>query len=115
MNSWEAIGSVGLANIDLVQRNAELFVFIGEKDSRNKGAALQAIRLMAAHGFNNFNLHRVWVRVFAFNVAGQHLFQKCGFAIEGRLREAKCLDGKYHDVIFMGMLEHELHENHRAS
>jgi RimJ/RimL family protein N-acetyltransferase len=46
--------------------------------------------------------------VVAENVAARRVYAKVGFVEEGRSREAFRRDGKWHDMILMGLLEHEL-------
>jgi len=56
------------------------------------------------YGFKTMNFYRLEAEVAAYNKGGQKLFKKLGFVEEGRLREAKFLDGKYYDIIRYGML-----------
>jgi RimJ/RimL family protein N-acetyltransferase len=52
-------------------------------------------------------LHRVSVRVVAYNERAIQAYKKCGFRIEGREREAALVDGVWHDDVIMGVLESE--------
>ena len=49
-------------------------------------------------------LHRVGLSVFSFNERAIRSYEKAGFRIEGRLREAISRDGRYWDEIQMGIL-----------
>lgn len=49
-------------------------------------------------------LERVELTVFAANENARRLYEKLGFAHEGRLRKAKKLDGSYDDLLWMGLL-----------
>jgi RimJ/RimL family protein N-acetyltransferase len=49
-------------------------------------------------------LHRLSVRVLAFNGRAIRAYQKCGFRIEGRERESAWIDGTWHDDLIMGLL-----------
>ncbi|MNW10242.1 Spermidine N(1)-acetyltransferase [compost metagenome] len=60
-----------------------------------------------AHAFGELGLHRVSLRVLAFNERAIASYRKSGFSIEGREREAALIDGAWHDDIMMGILAHE--------
>ena len=57
--------------------------------------------------FGRIGLHRVGLSVFAFNERAVRSYQKAGFQVEGRLREAIARDGRYWDEIHMGVLRDE--------
>ena len=54
--------------------------------------------------FERIGLHRVGLSVFSFNERAIRSYEKAGFRIEGRLREAIARDGRYWDEIQMGVL-----------
>ena len=49
-------------------------------------------------------LERVELDVFASNKVAISLYKKYGFAVEGRKRKARKLDGAYDDIILMALL-----------
>jgi RimJ/RimL family protein N-acetyltransferase len=63
--------------------------------------------LVLGHAFHDLKLHRISIRVLAYNTRAIRSYQKCGFLIEGREREAAFVNGRWHDDIIMGLLEHE--------
>jgi len=50
------------------------------------------------------NLNRISAGMVGENVASKRLFEKVGFTLEGTLREAFYLNGKYHDCYRYGIL-----------
>jgi RimJ/RimL family protein N-acetyltransferase len=92
---------------DWISRNAEVGIVIGEKDYWNKGYGSEAMQLMLKHGFETLNLHRIWLRVYGFNTRAIRAYEKSGFVHEGRKREASFIQGKYHDVLIMSVLQPE--------
>jgi RimJ/RimL family protein N-acetyltransferase len=50
-------------------------------------------------------LHRIGIRVLAYNTRAIRAYEKCGFTIEGREREAAFVNGVWHDDMMMGLLE----------
>lgn len=101
------IGSISLHNIDHLNRNAYIGIFIGGEEQRSKGYGAEAIRLVLNYGFKTMNLHSINLTVYADNFAGISCYKKVGFLEVGRLPEVLFIDGKYVDKIYMSILEHE--------
>jgi RimJ/RimL family protein N-acetyltransferase len=101
------IGSCGLDMASEANRTAELGIMIGEKDCWGLGYGTDAIVTLCGLGFRQLNLHRVGLCVFPFNPRGQRCYEKCGFQVEGRQREAVFKHGQYHDIVLMGILREE--------
>jgi len=104
---WVFVGNSGLLEIDWQNRLAEIGIHIGEKSYWNQGFGTKVLRLMLKHGFENLNLHRIWLRVFENNQRALHAYEKAGFTLEGKFREAQFIEGKYVDVMIMSMLQSE--------
>ena len=103
----ELIGSVGLDKIKDVSRSAVLGIFIGNDKYRSNGYGTEAIKLLLEYGFKYLNLHSIKLTVLDVNARAYKCYIKCGFKETGRDREAMYLNGKYHDVIHMDILESE--------
>jgi len=104
---WKLIGNCSVFDIDSISRQAELGIMIGEKDEWNKGYGAETMSLLLRHCFETLNLNRAYLRVYAGNERGKRAYEKAGFVVEGRLREAVYKCGKYDDVIVMGALRSE--------
>jgi len=98
------IGNIAIENIDTVNRNAEIGIIIGDKRSRGKGYATEAIMLVADHAFNKLNLHKLYTGMVSGNETSKRVFEKAGFHVEGILREHFYLNGAYLDCYRMGLL-----------
>ena len=72
--------------------------------NRGRGYGTQATRLVLGYAFETVGLHRVSLEVYSFNPRAQHVYETCGFRVEGRQREALRWDGEWHDAIVMGIL-----------
>jgi RimJ/RimL family protein N-acetyltransferase len=101
------IGSCAFSQLDADNGSALFHITIGEKDLWGRGYGTEATRLMLAHAFTNMGLHRVSLAVFAFNERAIRSYEKVGFVVEGRARDAIYRDGRYWDEIDMSMLESE--------
>lgn len=103
----ELAGSISLWGADSKDRDAELAILIGPKERWGQGLGTEAVRLMLDYGFREMNLHRIHLHVHGYNARAMRAYEKCGFQVEGRLREAFFRDGKWHDRLVMGILQRE--------
>lgn len=99
-----AIGVVQLVDIHSVHRSAELIIRIGAEESRNRGHGTDAVRIAVAHAFNDLNLQRVWLRVFATNARAISAYKKAGFVEEGVMQRACFIHGAWVDETIMAIL-----------
>lgn len=103
--SNELIGSCQLHTIQSVHRSAELQIRIGDTAARGRGRGTDALRLLLRFGFGDLNLHRIYLHVFASNTRARHVYEKLGFRVDGQLRDAAFVDGRYVDIVVMSMLQ----------
>jgi RimJ/RimL family protein N-acetyltransferase len=101
------IGFCGLFEIDETSRTCELGIFIGDKEYWGRGYGRDAVRLLLGYAFRLRNLRRMWLEVHSENERAIRAYKSCGFVEEGRLREHAWLDGRYVDMVFMGVLREE--------
>jgi diamine N-acetyltransferase len=107
VESGQLVGMVSLTRIDYVHRNAEFNAMVGEREARNEGVGTEATRAMVRHGLFDLNLHRIYVSILRDNVGSLRMCEKAGFREEGTIREGAYKNGRYHDLILMGVLKSE--------
>jgi RimJ/RimL family protein N-acetyltransferase len=107
IKSQQLIGSCQLHSISAVHRSGELQMRLGGAGYRGKGYGSEALALLLAIAFDDVNLQRVYLHVFATNQPAICLYEKQGFVQEGILRKAAYINGEYLDVIVMGILRSE--------
>jgi len=56
--------------------------------------------------------HRSYAIIFGYNEPSIKFFEKNGFKFEGKHREARFWDGKFHDELVYGILDDEYFEEH---
>lgn len=105
LDSGRLIGSCQLLGVHPIHRHAELQVRIGEAAARGHGYGTQALELLVRFGFVDLHLHRISLHVFADNAVAIRTYEKVGFRREGVLRDAAYVDGRYVDVVIMGILK----------
>ncbi len=101
------IGNLGLHDINWVNSHTTLGIVIGEKNYWSKGYGSDAIHVALSHAFHTLNLNRVELRVFEDNARGIRAYEKCGFKLEGRLRQIVFRHGRYCDELVMSVLRSE--------
>ena len=106
-DEWVKIGNMGFFDFDHRARKAEVGIMIGNKDFWNQGYGTEAMTLLLKHGFETLNLHRIMLQVYEDNPRAIRCYEKVGYVHEGRLRQARYHNGRYYDVLNMGMLKEE--------
>lgn len=108
------IGTIRLHHIESGDRRARLAIGICDRRFRSQGFGIEAIQLLLAYAFDTVKLHRVDLRVLAYNTRAIRAYEKCGFVREGVERESALVNGAWHDVVMMSILDHEFAARQRA-
>lgn len=103
----EPVGIIGIEEISQIMQTAEIGLFIGDEANRGKGIGSEAIRLLLRYSFNALNLNNIMLCVYPFNERAMKTYEKIGFKVIGRRREALFAKGKRHDIIMMDILREE--------
>lgn len=101
------IGAAFLHGVSHQDRRAKLALGILDPALLGQGLGREAIRLVLGHAFGTMDLHRVELRILAFNERAIRCYRACGFVEEGRERESACVGGEWHDDVIMGILARE--------
>jgi RimJ/RimL family protein N-acetyltransferase len=105
--AWRLIGFTTFSALDGDNGSVLFHITIGERDAWGRGLGTEATQLMLGHAFERLGLHRVGLAVFSYNMRAIRAYEKAGFRIEGRLRDAIMRDGRYFDEVQMGVLATE--------
>jgi RimJ/RimL family protein N-acetyltransferase len=103
----QPIGSIGLSQINLKDREAMFGIAIGEKEYWGKGYGTEAAQLIIRYGFEQLNLHRIFSAAYSFNERSLKVHRKLGFVEEGIRRKAVFKNGQYWDMVEFGILVDE--------
>jgi RimJ/RimL family protein N-acetyltransferase len=101
------IGYAGICGISTANRSGEYFIFIGDRDQWRKGLGTITTHEILKYGFDKLNLNRIVLTVSEPNKGAIRAYEKAGFKLEGRLRQACYRDDKFHDKIVMSILKSE--------
>lgn len=105
--SGRLVGLTTFSSLDPDNGSVLFHITIGERDAWGQGYGTEAARLMLWLAFERIGLHRVGLTVFSFNERAIRSYEKAGFRVEGRAREAIARDDRYWDEVQMGILRHE--------
>jgi RimJ/RimL family protein N-acetyltransferase len=106
------IGNIDLHRAHPEDRKCGLGVMIGDKERWSQGYGTDAIVTLLRFAFHEMNLHRVWLTVLEDNDRGLACYRKCGFVEEARQRQDIYTQGRYRDVLFMGVLRSDFDALH---
>ena len=104
---WRQVGFTTFSSLDPDNGSVFFHITIGERDAWGRGLGTESTSLMLSHAFEQLALHRVGLTVFSYNLRAIRAYEKAGFRVEGRLRDAIVRDGRYFDEVQMGVLAHE--------
>jgi len=102
--SDDLVGTIGLHQIDLINRNADLSIVVGETKFFGQGIGKEAVSLLMAHAFNTLNLHKLTAGMCEENKASVGLFVSLGFKREALLWDQIYLAGRYRNIIKLGLI-----------
>lgn len=82
-------------------------VVIGEK---GKGYGHEAMKLLKQWTFEHLKAHRAWMDCKDYNARALHLYDAEGMVREGLIRETLLTDGRYENLVILGILDREYQE-----
>ncbi len=94
----KSLGTIILNNIDYKNGSAQIHIKLASEEHRGKGYGSDAVSTVVTYGFNELRLHSIYANVNEDNLASVKLFRKCGFELDGHLRERIFKRGKYLNV-----------------
>jgi RimJ/RimL family protein N-acetyltransferase len=96
---------IGYTELEMtwVHQHAWIAIGMGDPDYRNKGYGTDAFRLTVNYGFRELGLYKISLGVFDYNPRARHVYEKCGFVMEGTQRSLLYRDGQYYDLHLLGI------------
>jgi len=104
------IGACGLLYVNWIIRSADFSFYIGYNESYidDEGLAEDAAKVLIEYGFNNLNLHKIWMELYEFDEKKLSFFkQKFNFSLDGILRDNCFEKGRYYNSNILSLLEKE--------
>lgn len=100
------IGTIGVYGVDWQKGTGQVGISIGP-DFQGKGHGTDAMCVLIDFIFTYMRLNKIKLEVYSFNAKAVASYEKCGFKVEGTLREELFRFGSYHDSYVMGLLRRE--------
>lgn len=97
------IGVLALHNINWINRNAEISIWVGEPGENRTGYGLEAMALLINHGFTRLNLHKIYAGQDVGLEKWRKALETIGFKVEGFRKEFVFRDGAYYDVVMISV------------
>lgn len=101
------IGGCGIQNVNWLARVATVGIMIGDKDYWGRGYGTDAMKVLINFIFNDMNINKIRLGTFSFNERAIKSYEKCGFKVEGVLKDEIFKDGKYYDEIIMSIFNNK--------
>ncbi|SEP94567.1 Protein N-acetyltransferase, RimJ/RimL family [Lentzea xinjiangensis] len=99
----ELLAGVVLGDLDPRRGRGEL-TFWTQPAHRGAGVATTALTSVLGFAFGGLGLHRIVLRHAATNTAARRVAEKCGFTLEGRLRDETIIDDQRVDELLWSRL-----------
>jgi len=100
------LGMLSLKDINDRNGSAHLSIIL-QKKSWGKGYGTEAVTGALCLLFDRMNMHRVWLRVAEYNKRAIACCKKCGFKVEGTLRDDHFAGATWRSSQVMSVLENE--------
>lgn len=100
------IGGCGINEVNWLVRTADVGIWVC-KECWGKGYGTDAMKVLLKFIFENMNMNKVKLSTFSFNERAKKSYEKCGFKVEGILKDEVFKDGKYYDEILMAIFKDE--------
>ena len=101
------IGTASLFSFNWRIRKCVFGISIGDPSAWGRGYGTDATRIVIRYGFEELNLNRIQLHVYEYNERARRAYEKAGFTVEGRLREAVYREGRHYDELVMAVLRSE--------
>lgn len=103
----DIIGLATLGKIDWKNRRATHGIKLSKNSPKGKGYATDAVMTVMRYAFEELQLNRLDGSWFETNIASKKLYTKCGWVVEGKVRQSVFKNNIYQDEVIVGILREE--------
>jgi ribosomal-protein-serine acetyltransferase len=100
------IGSIGFHRVDWLHRGTGIGYWL-DADAQGRGTMTLAVTALLDFAFQAWRLNRVEIRAAVENRRSRAIPERLGFQLEGTLRQAEFVGGRYLDHVVYAMLSEE--------
>jgi len=98
------IGFARLYRIEWTHGTGSVQIGLGDRNDRGKGYGTEVLHMLLRYAFDELNLYRLAATTVEYNTGAIRFFERAGFNVEVRRRQAVQRDGKRWDVLMLGLL-----------
>lgn len=100
------MGAIYVSVRDPIARKAEIGYRVAT-DCWGQGYATEAVRCLCRFAFTDLQIHRLYAEVVADNHASWRVLEKCGFQLEGALRDNVYFNQRWWDTLICAILSED--------
>lgn len=97
------VGQCSINQIYWPARNGRVFLVV-RKAMQHGGRGAKMLEALIARAFGELDLHKLWLIVRRDNLRAQAMYLRAGFEFEGVLRDEYCVNGRFYDMVRMGIV-----------
>ncbi|MGD8450858.1 MAG: GNAT family protein [Phycisphaerae bacterium] len=105
--SGRLLGHIMFMREPTYQSGYEVGFVVFRREDRGKGYTTEALRIFSAYLFALKPIPRLQLGTNVTNVAARRVAEKCGYKLEGTLRQLCFSRGAYADCVLYSLLRHE--------
>lgn len=98
------LGEAVINDLDPDNESASYRVWLVGPNLFDRGYGSEATQLAVGYALDEVGLHRLSLEVFDHNPRARRVYEKCGFVVEGRMRDALLWEGHRYDALTMAVL-----------
>lgn len=106
----DEVGISVLSDIDWKNRMATTGIKLANGRDRKKGIGTDVTMAVMRYAFDELNLNRLTTTWLEDNIPSQKLHLKCGYCVEGCIRDYVYKNGQYKNLIVAGILRDEYYQ-----
>ena len=106
----QPIGVEIIANIDWKNRKALHGIKLCEEKIRGKGYGTDTLKTIMKYAFEELQLNRLYTTILEYNEASMRLHKKCGWEVEGVMKESVFKNNRYINEVQVGILKKQYEE-----
>jgi RimJ/RimL family protein N-acetyltransferase len=99
------LGEAVINDLDPDNECANYRIWLAGPDAFGHGYGTETTQLVVEYALDQVGLHRLSLEVFDHNPRARRVYEKCGFVVEGRLRDALLWQGSWHDSLVMSIVQ----------
>lgn len=108
----KSIGLATITNIDWKNRKACHGVKLFSNEVKGKGYGTDTVNTIMKYAFEELQLNKLYSTILEYNIPSLNLYKKCGWHVDGILRESTFKQNKYVNELAVSILKKDYEERY---